>query len=92
MPRFIKTEEASLDARSVVLGVKRGDNGKIVGRIVALTITHAGLTPTTTALDDLPIDEAIREAVDLATSAESDISVVDPEGLWQTSWGVLEAR
>ena len=92
MPRFIRTEEANLDARDVVLGVKRGDDGKVVGRIVALTITHAGLTPTTTAPDDLPVDEALREAVDLVTSADSDISVVDPEGLWQPSWGTLETR
>lgn len=92
MPRFIKTEGADPEAQSVVLGIKRGSDGTIVGRIVALTITHAGLTPTTTAPDDAPIAEAIKEAVDLAASAESAISVVDPEGLWQPSWGALVSR
>ncbi len=90
MPRFIKTEEAEVDAQRVVLGIKRDDDGKVVGRIVAMTLTHAGLTPTTTAPDDLPVDEAVRYAVDIATSAESDISVVDPEALWQPAWGKLE--
>ena len=90
MPRFIKTAEADVDAQRVVLGIKRDDHGMVVGRIVAMTVTHAGLTPTTTAPDDLPVEEAVREAVGLATSVGSDISVVDPEGLWQPAWGTLE--
>ena len=89
MAKFIKTTEAHVESHNVVLFVRRKDDGTIVGRIITMTVTHAGVTPMTTAADDPPIADAIALAAERADTSQGDVSVVDPDGLWQPEWGRL---
>ena len=90
MARFIKTDEPHIVSPNVIVFVRKKDDGVVVGRIITMKVTHAGVTPTTTASDDPPVADALRLASDLADAGHVDVSVVDPDGLLQSDWGLLD--
>jgi len=86
MPTLIEATDGSDLSSPIVLGVKRGDDGNIYGRIIATALP----TMYSTFPEDPPIKEAVTKAIALANShGITIIKVLDEEHLWDESWGHL---
>jgi hypothetical protein len=86
MTTFIDATDGNRITSPITLGVKRGDDGEIYGRIIA-----AGLPEMiSTFPNDPPIKIALSEMKKLASSnGVAMIQVLDDERLWDASWGQL---
>lgn len=87
--RFKKIAEADVDGTRVTLRLIRSPDGAVLGRVSTLAFGTKGIELMSTAVDDPPIEVAIRLARDLAKFKGLDVDVLDPDNLWQSAWGPL---
>ncbi len=91
MVEFIKIDEADVVEAHVTVRLRR-EGDIVLGRVTTVGTGQGGDEIVSTEDDDPPVEFALRIARDLATAKGSPrIDVVDPDGLWTGSLGVLQS-
>ncbi len=84
--RFEQVDEPADDAMTLTLA---RDGEKMTGTVSCPAAATGGRLPKGFNSGEMPLKESIRAAVRMANDFKLALVVLDPDGLWQPSWGTL---
>ncbi|WP_026605388.1 hypothetical protein [Methylobacterium sp. 285MFTsu5.1] len=85
--RFEQVDEAPDDAMTLILS-RAGD--RLFGKFVCPASVTGGRLPKDFRGAEMPLKESFRAAIKFANDFKVPMVVIDPDGLWQPEWGMLE--
>ncbi|GJE13930.1 hypothetical protein [Methylobacterium longum] len=87
--RFEQVDEAPDDAMTLILS---RDGDRLAGKFLCPASVTGGRLPKDFRGAEMPLKEAFRAAVKFANDFKVPMVVIDPDGLWQPEWGLLERQ